>query len=144
MEPTPGCGHCRYLARCTPCDVTKGWFFCTVCFQQIQPQRQARGKSKGGIYFISVGVRRLDKFLPNMGPLSQSCCCTLRFCSVTKQDSETLFPSHLQRHTGEWSKTVIEYRTDKPSRLPILDIAPMDIGGAEQEFGLDIGPVCFK
>lgn len=51
---------------------------------------------------------------------------------------------HLQRHTGEWSKTVIEYRTNKPSRLPILDIAPLDIGGAEQEFGLDIGPVCFK
>jgi len=48
------------------------------------------------------------------------------------------------RHTGEWSKTVIEYRTNKPSRLPILDIAPLDIGGADQEFGLDIGPVCFK
>lgn len=48
------------------------------------------------------------------------------------------------RHTGEWGRTVIEYRTNKPSRLPILDIAPMDIGGAEQEFGLDIGPVCFK
>lgn len=48
------------------------------------------------------------------------------------------------RHTGQWSKTVIEYRTNKPSRLPILDIAPLDIGGADQEFGLDIGPVCFK
>ncbi|NBH76554.1 hypothetical protein D3Z29_11940, partial [Rodentibacter pneumotropicus] len=33
---------------------------------------------------------------------------------------------------------------NKPSRLPILDIAPLDIGGADQEFGLDIGPVCFK
>lgn len=52
--------------------------------------------------------------------------------------------SFLQRHTGEWSKTVIEYRTNKPSRLPILDIAPLDIGEADQEFGLDIGPVCFK
>ena len=49
-----------------------------------------------------------------------------------------------QRHTGEWSKTVLEYRTNKPSRLPILDVAPLDIGGADQEFGLDIGPVCFK
>ncbi|MEQ2266675.1 hypothetical protein XENORESO_015128, partial [Xenotaenia resolanae] len=48
------------------------------------------------------------------------------------------------RHTGEWSKTVIEYRTNKPTRLPILDIAPLDIGGPDQEFGLDIGPVCFK
>lgn len=56
----------------------------------------------------------------------------------------TVLEDGCTRHTGEWSKTVIEYRTDKPSRLPILDIAPMDIGGAEQEFGLDIGPVCFK
>lgn len=53
-------------------------------------------------------------------------------------------PLHPQKHTGEWSKTVIEYRTNKPSRLPILDIAPLDIGGADQEFGLDIGPVCFQ
>ncbi|KAG2465005.1 CO1A2 protein, partial [Polypterus senegalus] len=48
------------------------------------------------------------------------------------------------RQTGQWGKTVIEYRTSKPSRLPILDIAPLDIGGDDQEFGLDIGPVCFK
>ncbi|MBN3298085.1 CO1A2 protein, partial [Amia calva] len=48
------------------------------------------------------------------------------------------------RHTGQWGKTVIEYKTSKPSRLPILDIAPLDIGGADQEIGLDVGPVCFK
>lgn len=48
------------------------------------------------------------------------------------------------RHTGEWGKTVMEYRTNKPSRLPFLDIAPLDIGGAYQEFGVEIGPVCFK
>ncbi|XP_009327556.1 PREDICTED: collagen alpha-1(II) chain-like, partial [Pygoscelis adeliae] len=47
------------------------------------------------------------------------------------------------KHTGKWGKTVIEYRSQKTSRLPIVDIAPMDIGGAEQEFGVDIGPVCF-
>lgn len=50
----------------------------------------------------------------------------------------------LQRKNNQWGKTIIEYRTNKPSRLPILDIAPLDIGGADQEFGLDIGPVCFK
>lgn len=50
----------------------------------------------------------------------------------------------LQRKNNEWGKTIIEYRTNKPSRLPFLDIAPLDIGGANQEFGLDIGPVCFK
>ncbi|XP_010292906.1 PREDICTED: collagen alpha-1(II) chain-like, partial [Phaethon lepturus] len=47
------------------------------------------------------------------------------------------------KHTGKWGKTVIEYRSQKTSRLPIVDIAPMDIGGGDQEFGVDIGPVCF-
>lgn len=45
---------------------------------------------------------------------------------------------------GQWSKTVIEYRTQKAARLPIVDLAPIDIGKADQEFGLDIGPVCFS
>ena len=49
----------------------------------------------------------------------------------------------LQRHTGQWGKTVIEYRSQKTSRLPIVDIAPMDIGGADQEFGVDVGAVCY-
>ncbi|KAJ7428806.1 collagen alpha-1(I) chain-like protein [Willisornis vidua] len=46
-------------------------------------------------------------------------------------------------HTGAWGKTVIEYKTTKTSRLPIIDLAPMDIGAPDQEFGADIGPVCF-
>ena len=49
----------------------------------------------------------------------------------------------LQKHTGQWGKTVIEYRSQKTSRLPLVDIAPMDIGGADQEFGVDVGAVCF-
>lgn len=53
------------------------------------------------------------------------------------------FSAVLQKHTGQWAKTVIEYKTQKTSRLPIMDIAPMDIGGADQEFGVDIGAVCF-
>lgn len=48
------------------------------------------------------------------------------------------------RKNNEWGKTVIEYRTNKPSRLPFLDIAPLDIGGANQQLGFDVGPVCFK
>lgn len=47
------------------------------------------------------------------------------------------------RKTG-WDKTVIEYRTDKPQRLPFVDLAAFDIGGENQEFGLEIGPVCFS
>lgn len=46
--------------------------------------------------------------------------------------------------TNEWSKTIIEYKTNKPSRLPFLDIAPLDIGSSDQEFRVEVGPVCYK
>lgn len=79
---------------------------------------------------------------------SQHVYDSLMFVKIKTQKTSLnmfcLFVASLQRHTGQWSKTVIEYRTNKPSRLPILDVAPLDIGGADQEFGLDIGPVCFK
>lgn len=79
------------------------------------------------------------------------------WCSLTKPISSTAIPEkvigHLtyvvlffpaaQKHTGQWGKTVIEYRSQKTSRLPIVDIAPMDIGGADQEFGVEVGAVCF-
>ncbi|EGV99096.1 Collagen alpha-1(III) chain [Cricetulus griseus] len=55
----------------------------------------------------------------------------------------TVLEDGCAKHTGEWSKTVFEYRTRKALRLPIIDIAPYDIGGPDQEFGVDIGPVCF-
>lgn len=48
------------------------------------------------------------------------------------------------KSNGAWAQTVIEYRTQTAVRLPIVDLAPMDIGKADQEFGLDIGPVCFS
>lgn len=54
-----------------------------------------------------------------------------------------MIPFSPQKHTGQWGKTVIEYRSQKTSRLPIVDIAPMDIGGADQEFGVEVGAVCF-
>uniref|UniRef100_UPI00398EFA01 collagen alpha-1(II) chain-like n=1 Tax=Pristiophorus japonicus TaxID=55135 RepID=UPI00398EFA01 len=47
------------------------------------------------------------------------------------------------KHTGEWGKTIFEYKTEKTIRLPIVDFAPVDIGAEDQEFGVDIGPVCF-
>lgn len=54
-----------------------------------------------------------------------------------------LFLPAAQKHTGQWGKTVMEYRSQKTSRLPIVDIAPLDIGGADQEFGVEVGAVCF-
>lgn len=49
-----------------------------------------------------------------------------------------------QTSSSKWSKTVFEYRSQKPTKLPIIDMAPVDVGGAEQEFGIDVGPVCFS
>ena len=46
--------------------------------------------------------------------------------------------------TSSWSKTVISYETEKAERLPILDIAPYDLGRSNQAMGIDIGPVCFS
>lgn len=46
--------------------------------------------------------------------------------------------------SNQWSKTVITYKTDKTVRLPIIDIAPYDIGSYNQEFGVEIGPICFS
>lgn len=57
--------------------------------------------------------------------------------------STDIFASKQQKHTNRWSKTVFEYKTQKTSRLPIVDFAPRDIGGADQEFGVDVGAVCF-
>lgn len=55
----------------------------------------------------------------------------------------TVVEDSCSQANGNWGKTVFEYRTQKTARLPIVDIAPVDVGGANQEFGVDIGPVCF-
>jgi len=55
----------------------------------------------------------------------------------------TVVEDSCSQANGKVGKTVFEYRTQKTARLPIVDIAPVDIGGQDQEFGVDIGPVCF-
>ncbi|KAG8124830.1 hypothetical protein E2320_020157, partial [Naja naja] len=47
------------------------------------------------------------------------------------------------KHNGNVGSTIFEYKTQNVARLPIIDIAPVDVGGADQEFGVEIGPVCF-
>lgn len=56
----------------------------------------------------------------------------------------TVIEDGCSKSNGAWGKTVIEYRTQTAARLPIVDLAPMDVGKADQEFGLEIGPVCFS
>lgn len=43
-----------------------------------------------------------------------------------------------------WRNTTIEVKSQLPEQLPILDVAAHDIGGYDEEFGLDVGPVCFS
>lgn len=44
----------------------------------------------------------------------------------------------------KWSKTVFDFTTEKTRRLPIMDVAPYDIGADNQQFGLEIGAACFS
>lgn len=44
----------------------------------------------------------------------------------------------------EWGKTVFEVKSAKSDHLPVYDIAAFDIGDKTEQFGIDIGPVCFS
>lgn len=49
-----------------------------------------------------------------------------------------------QYRQDKWTRTVFEFKTGKPRRLPILDLAPTDVGQDNQAFGVDIGPACYS
>lgn len=44
----------------------------------------------------------------------------------------------------KWRKTIFEFNTKKTRRLPIVDISLSDFGGDDQQFYVEIGPVCFS
>jgi len=45
---------------------------------------------------------------------------------------------------NSWAKTVFDIDTNKPTRLPIVDVKVEDFGQQHQEFKLEIGQVCFS
>lgn len=49
-----------------------------------------------------------------------------------------------QYRQDKWTRTVFEFKTRKPQRLPVVDIAPTDIGQENQAFGVELGPVCYS
>lgn len=55
-----------------------------------------------------------------------------------------LFPVLFQTPSESWSKTEISYTTEKPSRLPIIDVALQGIDDATHEFAIEVGSVCFQ
>lgn len=49
----------------------------------------------------------------------------------------------MQTRPEQWGKTTISYTTDRPSRLPILDVVLRDFNVAGQSFSIHLSPVCF-
>merc|ERR1719447_556592 len=45
---------------------------------------------------------------------------------------------------GMWRKSVWEIDTERLETLPIQDIAVKDVGDKGEEFGLEVGPICFS
>ena len=43
-----------------------------------------------------------------------------------------------------WNQADFEFTTKWTAKLPIADIAVFDVNGKNEEFGLDVGPVCFS
>lgn len=41
------------------------------------------------------------------------------------------------------AKTALHLRSSGPGFLPLLDVAAVDFGQANQKFGFELGPVCF-
>ena len=49
----------------------------------------------------------------------------------------------IQLKDNKWHKSVFEVITQQKQRLPIIDVAPFDIGSSEKEFQIEAGCVCF-
>lgn len=62
----------------------------------------------------------------------------------TRKYAPTILMDDCKIKDGTWRKTVLEVNTSKTHRLPIHDVAVYDIGDSGEEFGLEIGPVCFS
>jgi hypothetical protein len=45
---------------------------------------------------------------------------------------------------GIWRKTVLEIKSKVSEQLPIIDVATHDTGDFNEEFGLEVGAVCFS
>ena len=45
---------------------------------------------------------------------------------------------------GQWHTAVFEYTSKVGDRLPINDIAVFDVADKGEEFGIELGPVCFS
>ena len=49
-----------------------------------------------------------------------------------------------QFRKGNWAESVFKVETEKPTRLPIVDVKVKDFGGEKQVFKIEVGKVCFS
>jgi hypothetical protein len=61
-----------------------------------------------------------------------------------KRFSYSVPTDNCKDRSSVWAQTVFEFSVNKAVRLPIDDISLGDLGSDQQQFGLDIGPVCFS
>jgi len=45
---------------------------------------------------------------------------------------------------NKWHKTVFEFTSKITDRLPIADVAVFDVADSNEEFGIELGPICFS
>lgn len=64
----------------------------------------------------------------------------MMFPSVSLSFSLSLI---LQYRKG-FDRTVLEINTPQVEHLPLLDIMVSDFGESNQQFGFEVGPVCFQ
>ncbi len=61
----------------------------------------------------------------------------------TELQSLTAVSLSLQYRKG-FDRTVLEINTPQVEHLPLLDIKVSDFGQSNQQFGFEVGPVCFQ
>jgi len=59
-------------------------------------------------------------------------------------DSVNLVKDDCYMKDGTWRQAVVEVDTKRCDSLPIANVAVKDIYDTNQEFGIDIGPICFE
>ena len=45
---------------------------------------------------------------------------------------------------GKWHSAVFEFSSKITERLPIADVAVYDVADGNEEFGIELGPICFS
>lgn len=66
----------------------------------------------------------------------------LAFRILRRANSKSYIFCVIQKQDNIWAKTVLEIDTKSSIALPIIDIAPKDMG-KDKGFGVELGPVCF-